>query len=106
MLWRDTSGNISMWFMNGTLILSGADHRQRARPVVDSVPATTTATARATLLWRDTAGDVAIWFMNGTQVLSRPDLGTVPTSWTILGRSTAPAAFSGATRPATWRSGG
>jgi len=28
---------------------------------------------------------VAIWLRNGTQILSAPDVGNVPTSWTIQG---------------------
>ena len=41
----------------------------------------------ADLIWRNTNGDLAIWFMNGTQVVSAPDLGNVPTSWSIVGTS-------------------
>jgi hypothetical protein len=38
------------------------------------------------IAWRNADGDVAIWLMNGTQVLSAPDVGNVPTSWTIVGQ--------------------
>jgi len=37
------------------------------------------------IAWRGPTGAVRIWLMNGTQILSGPDLGNVPTSWTIQG---------------------
>jgi hypothetical protein len=38
------------------------------------------------IAWRNSNGDVAIWLMDGTQVLSAPDVGNVPTSWSIVGQ--------------------
>ena len=41
---------------------------------------------KSDIAWRDTDGDLAIWLMNGTQALSAPDIGNVPTSWSIVGQ--------------------
>jgi FG-GAP-like repeat len=38
------------------------------------------------IAWRDTVGDVAIWLMNGTAIASSGGLGTVPTTWSIVGQ--------------------
>ena len=83
--WRNTNGDLAIWLMNGTQVLSGPD--------LGNVPTSWTLVGqrdfnddgKADLLWRNTNGDVAIWFMNGTQVVSTPGLGNVPTSWAIVG---------------------
>ena len=41
---------------------------------------------KSDIAWRNSNGDVAIWLMNGTQTLSAPDIGNVPTSWSIVGQ--------------------
>jgi hypothetical protein len=38
------------------------------------------------IAWRDGSGDTAIWLMNGTTVLSSGGIGTVPTTWSIVGQ--------------------
>jgi hypothetical protein len=85
--WRDTAGDLGIWLMNGTQVLSA--------PVLGNVPTSWTIVGQrqlnnsgyADLIWRDTAGDLAIWLMNGTQIVSAPVLGNVPTSWSIVGTS-------------------
>ena len=37
------------------------------------------------IAWRNSGGDFGIWLMNGTQILNNPDLGNVPTIWTVVG---------------------
>jgi probable HAF family extracellular repeat protein len=90
-LWRDTSGDVAIWEMNGTAILNASSS------FVATVSPTTwsivgqcdfNGDGKADLLWRDTAGDVAIWEMNGTTVLngSSSYVATVsPATWTIVG---------------------
>jgi hypothetical protein len=83
--WRNTSGDVAIWLMNGTQVLSAPD--------VGNVPISWTIVGQrplnnsgyADLIWRNTSGDVAIWLMNGAQILSAPDLGNVPISWSIAG---------------------
>jgi hypothetical protein len=85
--WRNTDGDVAIWLMNGTQIVSAPD--------IGNVPTSWTIVGQrqlnnsgfADLIWRNTDGDVAIWLMNGAQILSAPDLGNVPTSWTIVGTS-------------------
>ena len=83
--WRNSNGDVSIWLMNGTQVLSAPD--------VGNVPTSWTMVGQrqlndsgfADLIWRNTDGDVAIWLMNGSQILSAPDLANVPANWTIVG---------------------
>ena len=85
--WRGPTGDVAIWLMNGTQILSGPD--------LGNVPTNWTIVGQrqlnnsgyADLLWRGPTGDLSIWFMNGTQILSTADFGTIPTNWSIVGTS-------------------
>jgi uncharacterized repeat protein (TIGR03803 family) len=90
-LWRDTSGDVAIWEMNGTTVLNGSSSF-----VATVSPSTWTidgvgdffGTGKAGILWRDTSGDVAIWEMNGTTVLNSSSsfVATVsPSTWSIVG---------------------
>ena len=83
-LWRDNSGNLALWYMNGSAISASTEF--------GNVPATWTVAGTCTegdltgqILWRDTSGNVAIWLMNGAQVSSSVSVGNVPTTWTVAG---------------------
>src|SRR5262249_23908746 len=62
-LWHDTSGNVPIWFMNGTTISSGA--------LLGNIPATWSIVGtgdfngdgKSDILWRDTSGNVAVWLI-------------------------------------------
>ena len=67
-LWRDTSGNTAIWFMNGlTVALSG---------IIANVPTNWSIVGtgdfngdgESDILWRDTGGNMAIWLMNGLTI--------------------------------------
>jgi hypothetical protein len=83
--WRDTSGNTSIWLMNGASVLSAGS--------LGSIPTTWSVAGqrdfngdgKCDLLWRDTSGNTAIWFMNGASVLSVGSLGSIPTNWSVAG---------------------
>jgi hypothetical protein len=85
-LWRDTAGNVAIWFIDG------AQLRQSAS--VGTVPTTWSIVGtgdfngdgKGDILWHDTSGNVAIWFMNGAQVTSATGVGNAPpTVWSIVG---------------------
>ena len=65
--------------------LQGVRARNRRHPRFQRRRQERHCLARA-LLGPGPTGNVAIWLMNGTQILSSPDLGNVPTSWTIVGQ--------------------
>jgi hypothetical protein len=85
-VWRDTSGNVAVWLMNGTQVaLSG---------IAGTAPVATwsivgqrdfNGDGTYDLLWRDTSGDTSIWFMTGTQAFSSAPVGVIPTTWSVAG---------------------
>jgi streptogramin lyase len=82
--WRDGSGNIGFWLMNGAAVLSSGG--------IGGVPAAWSIVGqrdfdgdgKADLLWRDTSGNTAIWFMNGAQIASAVGIGNIPPIWSVL----------------------
>jgi phospholipase/lecithinase/hemolysin len=84
-LWLDTSGNVGLWLMNGTSILSTS--------VLGNMPSVWSVVGqrdfnddgKSDILWRDTSGNVGMWLMNGASVESSTVLGNVPTSWSVAG---------------------
>ncbi|HUD87674.1 MAG TPA: IPT/TIG domain-containing protein, partial [Xanthobacteraceae bacterium] len=87
--WRDTSGDLAIWEMNGGTILNPSNSG------LGSVATTWSIVGQrdfngdgfADILWRDTAGDLSIWEMNGTTILnpSNSGLGSVSTNWSVVG---------------------
>jgi hypothetical protein len=85
-LWRNSSGDVILWFMSSGTITSTSD--------LGTIPANWSivgtgdlnADGYTDILWRDTStGDVNIWFMNGGVIESSADLGVIPTNWTVAG---------------------
>jgi hypothetical protein len=84
-LWRDTSGNVALWLMNGTVVQQSS--------VLANIPTSWSvvgqrdfnADGNTDILWRDTSGNVAMMLMNGTTIQSTTMLGNVPTSWSVVG---------------------
>lgn len=83
LLWRENSGAVAIWLMNGTAIAGSA--------VVGNVSPDWSIVEggdfngdlKADLLWRNSVGTVAIWLMNGTTIAGSRVLGTVSPDWTI-----------------------
>jgi hypothetical protein len=91
-VWRDGSGHIALWLMNGAAVSSAT--------AVATMPSTwaiaaqrnfSRADVKYDFLWRDTGGNNAIWFMNGGVVSSATTVGNVPTNWSVA----ATADFNG-----------
>jgi streptogramin lyase len=90
-IWRDTSGTVAPWLMNGASAAAAA--------AIGTVPNTWSIVGQrdfngdhdADLLWRDTNGNTAIWFMNGTQVSSTATVGNIPNTFAVV----ATADFNG-----------
>jgi feruloyl esterase len=84
-LWRDTSGDVGIWVMNGTTIASTA--------VLGNVATTWSVVGTGDLngdsygdiLWRDTSGNLGAWFMNGTTIMQTAIIGNVPLVWSVAG---------------------
>jgi hypothetical protein len=83
--WRDTSGNVAVWVMNGASIQSAASLGNV--PLSWSIVGTGdfNADGNTDILWRDTSGNTAIWLLdpNGN-VATGVFLGNVPNAWSIV----------------------
>ena len=107
--WRDGSGDIAFWLMNGATPSSIG--------VVSGVPGAWSMVGQrdfngdgtADLLWHDTSGDVAMWFMNGPGRLGRerrqPSRPHGRSSASATSTATASATSCGATAAAISRCG-
>ncbi len=83
--WRDTSGDVAIWLMNGAQVATSA-----GLGTVDTIWSIVgqhdfDGDGKRDLLWRDTGGNTAVWFMNGASVVSAALVGNVPTIWTVAG---------------------
>ena len=84
-LWRDTGGDVAMWFMNGATVSSFAGLGNITPSWTIVGQRDFNGDGKSDILWRNANGEVAIWLMNGSQVLSFADLGNITPSWTIVG---------------------
>jgi hypothetical protein len=85
-LWRNTNGDVAIWFMDSATILSSVG--------LGNVSTTWTIVGQrdfngdgfADILWRDNSGNVAIWLLNGLgEILQAGGLGNVGTAWSVAG---------------------
>jgi hypothetical protein len=85
-VWRDTSGNVAIWLMNGAQVKLSAV-AGTAPPATWSIVGHRDFNGDGTydLLWRDTSGNTSMWFMLGTQVFSSASVGNIPTTWSVVG---------------------
>jgi hypothetical protein len=87
-LWRDTSGNVAIWFMDGA---------QEQAAGIANVPTAWSIAGTgdfngdgvSDILWRDASGNVVVWFMtcNAAQLScanSIANLGVVSLNWSIV----------------------
>ena len=84
-LWRDTSGDVGLWQMNGASIQSV--NTLSPAPTSWSVVATGDFNhdGMGDFLWEDNQGNLGIWFMNGTHVTSSQPVGKLPANWVVVG---------------------
>ena len=109
-LWRDTSGNVAIWLMNGGTIASGVKRRQCAYQLDDPGSGDFNGDGKSDILWRDTERRHRdLVHERRHDHLVAPVSATVPNIWTssesATSTATARPTFSGATPAAMWRSG-
>jgi hypothetical protein len=82
--WRDGSGDVAFWLMNGTAISSSAGVGAASNWSIVG-QRDFNGDGKADVLWRDTGGDTVIWFMDGTAVVSSAFVGNISTNWSVVG---------------------
>jgi M6 family metalloprotease-like protein len=85
LLWRQTSGALYVWLMNGTSVIGSASLGGISTDWTIEGIADFNGDGKADILWRHTSGAVVIWLMNGTSVIGTGSLGTISTDWSIAG---------------------
>jgi len=84
-LWRDSGGDLAMWFMSGNQIAASS--------VIGSVATNWSVVGQrdfnadgdADILWRDNLGNLDLWLMHGESLAGTANLGNVPTNWSVYG---------------------
>ena len=84
-LWRNTSGAVTVWLMNGTSRTSNGSPGSAATSWTISGVGDFDGDGKSDILWRNTSGAVTVWLMNGTSRISNGSPGSAATSWSING---------------------
>ena len=84
-LWREFSGTVALWLMNGTTPgATGLPGSASADWVIVGI-GDFNGDGKADILWRNSVGTLAIWLMNGTAIIATALPATVTLDWTIEG---------------------
>ena len=84
-LWRNTSGTVAVWLMNGGAIAQAA--------ALGALPSSYAIVGqhdfdgdgKADMLWRDSSGNISMWLMNGAAISSAAAVGNLPSNWSLHG---------------------
>ena len=84
-LWRNSNGDVVIWFMQGGTIGSSAD--MGVIPAAWSIAGSGNfgGNCKSDILWRNASGDTVVWLMSAGTITSSTDLGVIPAAWTIAG---------------------
>jgi hypothetical protein len=97
LLWRNASGLLATWFMNGSAV-SGSNYVNANGAIVMPDPSWNIAgigdlngDGKSDLLWRDTNGSTAVWVMDGSSIIGSGYLNVggrivaPDSSWSVVG---------------------
>jgi FG-GAP-like repeat len=84
-LWNDITGNVAVWLMNGSQVLSSASLGNVATFWSIVGQRDFDGDGFADILWRDNVGDTTIMFMAGVLIERIASLPTVPPNWAVVG---------------------
>ena len=84
-LWRDTSGDVAVWLMNGGMVSQSAASGAVPKSFSIIGQHDFDGDGKADILWRDGSGNVSMWFMNGDAVDSAAGVGDLTSNWTLYG---------------------
>ena len=96
-LWRNTSGNLIDWTMNGSQIAAMQQVTMQGTPAMPDSSwqiaqiGDFNANGKADILWRNSDGALAEWTMNGAQITASQTTslqGTSSTNWSPLAKPT------------------
>jgi sRNA-binding regulator protein Hfq len=83
-LWRNTSGQVYVWFINGTTMTGGGSITYVSSAWVIDGLGDYDGSGRAGILWRNTSTEqVYIWLMNGATMTSSGSPGAPASTWQV-----------------------
>ena len=82
-LWRNDSGAVAIWLMNGLTVQSAAVIATVSNDWHITDTGDFNGDGKSDILWRNDSGAVAIWLMNGLTVQSAAVIATVSNDWHI-----------------------
>lgn len=84
-LWRQASGALYLWFMDGTSISTGGGAGTATVDWTIQGVGDFNGDGKADILWRHTSGAVYVWLMDGTSLIGGGSPGSPSSDWTIEG---------------------
>ena len=84
-LWRHSSGNVYVWFLNGTSVVGNGSVGSASTDSTIAGIGDFYGDGKSDILWRHTSGSTFIWLLNGTSVIGDGSPGPASTDWTIAG---------------------
>jgi hypothetical protein len=83
-LWRNTSGQVYEWLLNGTSLIGGGALGTISSDWQIAGIGDFNGDGKADVLWRNnTSGEVYEWLLNGTSLIGGGSLGTISSDWQI-----------------------
>ena len=95
-LWRDTSGNLAQWEMNGPFIQGVTTYNPVPTTFQVAGTGEYSANGMGDILFEDNQNNLFISFMNGSQIASTQFLAQLPAGWVIAGTDRRLQPFSSA----------
>lgn len=83
-LWRNTSGETGIWFMNGAAISAAASYGFIPNNWSVVGQRDFDGDGKSDLLWLSSMGDIGFWFIDG-QTITSTAAGNVGTAWSVVG---------------------
>jgi FG-GAP-like repeat len=97
-LWQNTSGQATIWEMNGTNILSAGTAGPNPGPSWQAIgTGDFNDDGHSDILWQNANGQAAMWEMNGTNILSAGTVGDNSERATSISRYKRASRLSGET---------
>ncbi len=84
-LWRNDSGSVAMWQMNGTQIVANQVVSPSGTAWHIEGKGDFNGDGHADVLWRSDTGSVAMWEMDGTKIIANQVVSGAGTDWHVAG---------------------